>query len=246
MCTFRLGTRPSGFVLTRSWRGSGGVRIRGMGKIKLRERVRRIGQKEVRTVEEIREDPAAETAYWIQLGRDFATRVWAMENELEPAPVDKTTSVIRRLYVHNFRCLENFELQVSGRSSALLIGKNGSGKTTVGRALRILQSIARNTNRVGDLVNPKDFPRGLTDARGRTDVPMRFEVEVELEGNIYEYVVAFEFPEGFKELRVFEEKLTVSGNPVYTREVAQVRLGEQVRRQLFLSTGTWWRCRLFS
>ena len=33
-------------------------------------------------------------------------------------------SLIRRLYVHNFRCLENFELPISGHSSALLIGKN--------------------------------------------------------------------------------------------------------------------------
>jgi AAA domain, putative AbiEii toxin, Type IV TA system len=63
---------------------------------------------------------------------------------------------------------------------------------------------------------------------------MRFEIEVELEGNIYEYVVAFEFPEGFKELRVFEEKLTVSGKPVYTREVAQVRLARTGQEATFL------------
>ena len=50
--------------------------------------------------------------------------------------------MIRRLYVHNFRCLENFELPVSGQPSVLLIGKNGSGKTTVGLALEILQKIA--------------------------------------------------------------------------------------------------------
>ena len=31
-------------------------------------------------------------------------------------------SVIRRLYIHNFRCLENFELPISGKSSVLLIG----------------------------------------------------------------------------------------------------------------------------
>ena len=83
--------------------------------------------------------------------------------------------VIKRFYVHNFRCLENFELPISGRSSTLLIGNNGSGKTTVGLALEVLQRIARGTNRVGDLVKPKDF------LLGRTDVPMRFEIEVELE-----------------------------------------------------------------
>jgi predicted ATPase len=129
-------------------------------------------------------------------------------------------AVIKRLYVHNFRCLENFELPVSGLSSALLIGENGSGKTTVGLALEILQKIARGTNRVGDIVKPKDF------TRGRTDVPMRFEIEVELEAKTYGYVIAFEFPEGFKELRVLEEKLTVDGTPVYTRDVAQVYLAK--------------------
>src|SRR5215210_4470712 len=118
--------------------------------------------------------------------------------------------MIRRLYVHNFRCLENFELSISQCSSVLLIGKNGAGKTTVGLALEILQRIARGTNRVDDLVKPKDL------ARGRVDVPMRFEIEVELDAKIYEYGIAFEFPEGFKELRVFEEKLAVGGKPIYT------------------------------
>lgn len=128
--------------------------------------------------------------------------------------------MIRRLYVHNFRCLENFELPISGHSSVLLIGKNGAGKTTVGLALEILQSIARGTNRVGELVKSKDF------TRGRVDVPMRFEIEVELGDKIYEYVIAFEFPSGFKELRVLEEKLEVGGKPVYSRELAQVHLAK--------------------
>lgn len=100
----------------------------------------------------------------------------------------------------------------------LLIGKNGSGKTTVRLALEILQKIARGANRVGDLVKPADF------TCGRTDVPMRFEIEVELGAKRYEYVVAFEYPRGFKELRVLEEKLAVDGTPVYTRELAQVHL----------------------
>jgi len=61
---------------------------------------------------------------------------------------------------------------------------------------------------------------------------MRFEIEVELvtpdilggQPQAYGYGIAFEFPEGFKELRVFEEKLTVDGKPIYTRERAQVHL----------------------
>jgi energy-coupling factor transporter ATP-binding protein EcfA2 len=128
--------------------------------------------------------------------------------------------VIRRLYINNFRCLENFELPISGQSSTLLVGKNGAGKTTVGLALEILQKIARprGTNRVGDLVKPQDF------TRGRSGVPMRFEIEVKLGTRIYGYVIAFDFPEGFKELRVFEEKLLVDGNRLYTRELAQVNL----------------------
>lgn len=128
--------------------------------------------------------------------------------------------MIRRLYIHNFRCLENFELPISGQPSVLLIGKNGSGKTTVSLALEILQKIARGTNRVKDLVKTKDC------TRGREDVPMRFEIEVELDAKIYEYVIAFELPEDFKELRVFEEKLLVNGKPVYRRKLAQVHLAK--------------------
>jgi predicted ATPase len=126
--------------------------------------------------------------------------------------------VIRRFYVHNYRCLENFELPIADRSSTLLIGKNGAGKTTVGLAFEILQKIARGTNRVDEFVKPKDL------ARGRTDAPMRFEIEVKLGGLTYEYLIAFDFPPGFKELRVFEERLSVNGNPFFTRALAQVHL----------------------
>jgi predicted ATPase len=126
--------------------------------------------------------------------------------------------VIRRFYVHNFRCLENFELPVSGQSSVLLIGKNGSGKTTVGLALEILQKIGRGTNRVGDLLKPGDF------SRGRSDVPMRFEIEVELETESYSYTLALELPRGSRDLRVLEEKLEAGGQAVYTREAEKVSL----------------------
>jgi len=135
--------------------------------------------------------------------------------------------VIKRLYIHNFRCLENFELPIQGHPSILLIGKNGAGKTTVGVALEILQSIARGTNRVGQLVRRIDITRSRADVSNRfPDVPIRFEIEVELDKQLYHYEVAFELPESFRELRVREETLRVNGKAVYSRELATVHLNK--------------------
>jgi len=134
--------------------------------------------------------------------------------------------VIRRLYVNNFRCLENFDLRIGGQSSVLLIGKNGSGKTAVGHALEILQRIARGTNRVDDLVKPKDL------YLGRIDAPVRFEIEAELqEKKIFEYVIAFELLGAPIQLQVFEEKLSVGGEPVYTRIGDQMHLARMTGEQ---------------
>ncbi|MEH2235489.1 AAA family ATPase [Nostoc sp.] len=143
--------------------------------------------------------------------------------------------MLQRLYIHNFRCLENFELTIKGMSSALLIGKNGSGKSTTISALEVLQSIGRGINRMRELENlklisPKDF------ARGRSDVPIRFEIEVLLDNKLYKYVLALELPAKFKELRVFEEQLLVSGDPIYSRKEAKVTLhnSSQNREAQFL------------
>ena len=76
--------------------------------------------------------------------------------------------MLKRFYANNFRCLENFQLDLGGPSS-LLIGPNGAGKSTVTHALAILQQAARGTNRVAQLVKPTDFPRG------KSEGPMRIE-----------------------------------------------------------------------
>jgi predicted ATPase len=126
--------------------------------------------------------------------------------------------MIQRFYVHNYRSLENFELPICGISSALLIGKNGAGKSTVGFALEILQKIGRGTNRVGDLLSPRDI------SHGRVDVPVRIELEVELAGARFDYKLALDLPAGFRELRVAEESLVVSGETKFSRRVAEVSL----------------------
>ncbi len=126
--------------------------------------------------------------------------------------------MIDRLYIHNFRSLENFELPVQGLSSALLIGRNGTGKSSIGFALEILQRIGRGDNRGGKLIRPEDM------TRGRTNEPVRFELDVRLSGVLYSYKLALELPQDFRELRVLEESLEVDGVANYKRNVAEIQL----------------------
>lgn len=138
--------------------------------------------------------------------------------------------MIQRFYVHNYRSLENFELPVSGLSSALLIGKNGSGKSSVGFAMEILQQIGRGNNRVGDLLLPRDV------SHGREEVPVRLELEVEIAQVRYEYKLAFDLPKGFRELRVAEESLVVAGETKFTRKVAEVSIPSLLTLRTGIST----------
>ena len=126
--------------------------------------------------------------------------------------------MIERLYVHNFRCLENFTLDLAGHPSAVLIGKNGAGKSTVLRCLEIFQRICRGTSRVKDLISTTDF------TQFRTDRPMRFEVELTLGEKRFKYAIAFEwFPE-VREAHILDESLSVDGNDVFTRHKSQIQL----------------------
>ena len=74
-----LGVRPTSTVRVKQ------VDIRRVRKFNLRDGVMKKGEWEVRTVEEIREGAGTEPTYSIQLGLDFATRIWVKESELESA-----------------------------------------------------------------------------------------------------------------------------------------------------------------
>jgi energy-coupling factor transporter ATP-binding protein EcfA2 len=126
--------------------------------------------------------------------------------------------MIERLYVHNFRCFENFQLDFANHRSQLLIGKNGTGKSTVLRCLEIFQRICRGSNRVRNLVSASDF------AQHRTDDPMQFEIELTLSGKRFRYALSFEWPAGFPEARILDESLVVDGQAIFSRQHAQTQL----------------------
>lgn len=126
--------------------------------------------------------------------------------------------MITRLYVHNYRCLINFELHLHELSSALLLGKNGTGKSTVADVLIIFQAIAQGRNRVGELVDSEDA------SQGNLTIPIHLELEALLNEQKYHYHLVLEFPAGFHEYRVAKEWLRVDGLFVYERNQAEVML----------------------
>lgn len=126
--------------------------------------------------------------------------------------------MLTRVYAHNFRCFENFEFKIGSLSSALLVGKNGSGKSTLYAVLKIFQAIGRGRSRIGDLVKRSDF------TLGRTDIPIRFQIEVTLESRNFSYEIALELPERFQQLRILQEQVTMDGEKLFSRERGQVSL----------------------
>lgn len=126
--------------------------------------------------------------------------------------------MIERLYVHNYRCFENFDLNLADHRSALVIGNNGSGKSTLREVLEIFQAICRGSGRARDLISGVDF------SQHRKQLPMRLEVTVCLNGKRYEYSIAFEMTEDSREAQIAEEQLLVDGETIFSREQAVVTL----------------------
>ena len=104
--------------------------------------------------------------------------------------------MIRQFISRRFRCFENFTLDLADQKSVVIIGKNGSGKTTLRKALGFFQSICRGSIRARDLFSKVDF------SQGRTNIPMRFEIEVALANQVFQYVTSFEMPSGLRTVRM--------------------------------------------
>ena len=115
--------------------------------------------------------------------------------------------MLSRLYVDNFRCLENFELDLD--ETNVFLGRNGTGKTSVLNVLRNIQSLVVRGSRVDAVFPVRDI--SLYGQRNE----QRFEIETRVDGEAYRYSLTVEHDLSRGMMRVGEETLECDSNPIF-------------------------------
>ncbi len=111
--------------------------------------------------------------------------------------------MLKRLYVHNYKCLVNFEINFD-QDISLFLGANGSGKSTVFEVLAKLRRVIVDEEKLANIFDFEDTPRWVTpDPIEKSKV--RFELDLEIKGVLYKYLLVIEFVNRTKELSIEEE-----------------------------------------
>jgi predicted ATPase len=121
--------------------------------------------------------------------------------------------MLKRLYIDNFRCFVNFEYKPERKQ--LLLGANGSGKSSLLDAIRAVQGFVREDGGRAAFQNSKTRWLNLP-----TQV---FEIEAELEGRQFVYRLEIKADGQFFD-RVLAESLRVDGSLVLENSGGQVSL----------------------
>jgi energy-coupling factor transporter ATP-binding protein EcfA2 len=128
--------------------------------------------------------------------------------------------MLTRIYIDNFRCLVNFEVKIENNIS-LLLGGNGSGKTTVFNVLEKLQKFIIGNTKVSDLFPSSDL------TRWETRSIQKFELDIKGNGGIYNYSLEIEHQGDYLPSRMRYESLSVDGQPLSKFSI-QIEQGKPV------------------
>lgn len=116
--------------------------------------------------------------------------------------------MVTRLYVDNFRCLSNFELRLD--ETNVLLGPNGSGKTSVLEVLRRIQALVAREARIDEAFSVGD----LSFAQDRDD--QRFELDLQTDGGSYRYVLGVQSWRSRRRMRIRVETLEHDDNILFS------------------------------
>lgn len=135
---------------------------------------------------------------------------------------------IARLYINNYRCFVNFELQPERRS--LLVGYNGTGKSSIFDVLAGIQDLV-----VGNKDASEAFPPETVTKFGGA-MEQRFEIDVTSEWGVFRYALRLTHDADHGEVAIASEEVTLDGKPLYRfadREVQLYRDDHAPARETF-------------
>ena len=133
--------------------------------------------------------------------------------------------MIRRLYVDNFRSLVDFTWEPG--KECLVLGYNGSGKTSALEALNILMNWVWGWDKFEDVLRLHDRTHWTGDA------PITFECELLVQKAVFVYRAAFDFSTLDDSPTVRSESLRKDGVRVFEREASSVSYWVEETRQDF-------------
>ena len=116
--------------------------------------------------------------------------------------------MLKRLYADNFRCLENFEVRLD--RSNVLLGRNGTGKTSLLDALRRIQDFVVRGLKVDDVFPVRDL------SINQRRPTQRFELDTESDGAKYAYELVIEHQPERNRARVLQEDLQHNYHTVFS------------------------------
>jgi predicted ATPase len=127
--------------------------------------------------------------------------------------------MLKRLYVDNYRCLVNFTLEF--QELTLLIGSNGSGKSSVADVLIALRELLSGRGRVTDSAL---FPtRSLTRWQDRNLQVFELTSNLEDEGDLI-YRLEIDHKRESRQARIVLESLATDQKPLFEFRMGEVQL----------------------
>ena len=123
--------------------------------------------------------------------------------------------MLKRLYIDNFRCFVNFEYRPARRQ--LILGRNGSGKSSLLQALFLIRQFVARGDRVEDLFHLSQFTKWQSTPK------QTFEIEADLNGR-YVYRLEVERVGEPPKPQVALERVELDGKIILEFAAGEVRL----------------------
>ncbi|USA45918.1 AAA family ATPase [Acinetobacter sp. C26M] len=126
--------------------------------------------------------------------------------------------MLKQLNINNYRSFQNFNISLDGIQSALILGKNGSGKSNLFKCLEVFQKIGQGITSVNELITDEDFPFN------NTSLTITMNIIVSIDNKTYDYLVEIDQPEGFYKPKIKREIFKVNKKIIIDRDGGRTTL----------------------